>query len=376
MPFRNIIKNYHEPDYVLIGIFAILIIFGLIMLSSAGAAVGYERFGDSYYYLKHQFLNGLIPGLFFLFITSRVDYRLWRKIAFPLLIFSIVLLILVFIPGLSFSYGGATRWLKLGGFLFQPTEIVKLTFLIYLSAWLEKRNEKEISDFKAGLIPLLVVLGLITFLIILQPDIGTMSIIVLTSLVIYFVAGGKIIHLVWLGISGLGLLAFLVKIAPYRAARLMTFLHPELDPQGIGYHINQAFLAIGSGGFFGRGFGQSRQKFQYLPEVTGDSIFAVIAEELGFIFVLILVGLFLSLMHQGFKMAKKTPDTFSRLLTIGIVSWFVLQAFINIGAMSGILPITGIPLPFISYGGSALVASLAAIGILINISRQTRDYDG
>jgi cell division protein FtsW len=373
MPIRSITKHYHKPDYVLIGIFAALIIFGLIMLSSAGAAIGYEKFGDSYYYLKHQFFSGLLPGLFFLFIASRMDYRLWKKIAFPLIVLSIVLLILVFIPGLNFSYGGATRWLRVGGFIFQPTEIVKLALVIYLAAWLEKKNDQEISDLKSGLLPFIGILGLIMLLIILQPDIGTMVVTMAIAITVYYIAGARNLHILGLGVLGLGLLTLLIKIAPYRMARFMTFLHPELDPKGIGYHITQAFLAIGSGGIFGRGFGQSRQKFQYLPEVTGDSIFAVIAEELGFIFSLVLIATFLFLMYRGFRMAKSAPDNFGRLLAVGIISWFVLQAFINIGAMSGILPLTGIPLPFISYGGSSLAVSLAAIGILINISRQTKE---
>ncbi len=369
----NLAKRYHEPDYVLIAIFAVLVVFGLVMLSSAGVAMGYEKFGDSYYYLKHQVFYGLIPGLFLLFLTSRIDYRYWRRLALPLLALSILLLILVFIPGLGSAYGGASRWLNFGGILFQPTEIIKLTFIIYLAAWLEKRNEKEISDFSIGFLPFIAILGLIAVLIILQPDVGTMLVIVLTSLAIYFAAGGSLGYLSWLGLGSLGLLILLIRAAPYRTARFMTFLRPELDPQGIGYQINQAFLAIGSGGFWGRGLGQSRQKFQYLPEATGDSIFAIIAEELGFVWVLALIALFLYLLYRGLKMAKLAPDTFSRCLVIGIVFWLVLQAFINIGGMSGVLPMTGIPLPFLSYGGSALAISLAAVGILINISRQTKE---
>jgi len=369
---RNIRRNIKgkQPDYVLIILFGILIFFGLIMLSSAGTVIGYQKFKDSYYFLKHQMLYGFLPGLILLYIFSKIDYHKWKKIAFPLLIFSIVLLLLVFIPGIGASYGtNAKSWINIFGFSIQPSEIVKLTFLIYLAAWLDKRSDKDIKDVSAGLIPFLISLGIIALLIILQPDIGTMSIIILISLVVFFVAGASILHLAEIGTAGLIFLAILVKAAPYRAARLTTFLHPELDPQGIGYHINQALLAIGSGGIFGLGLGHSRQKFQYLPEVTGDSIFAVTAEELGFIFTAFLIILFLAIVYRSFSLAQNSPDKFGKLMIVGIISWFIFQAFINIGAMLGLLPITGIPLPFISYGGTALMTSLAALGILINISK-------
>jgi len=215
------------------------------------------------------------------------------------------------------------------------------------------------------------VLGIIALLLILQPDIGTMSIIILTSLVVYYVGGANLVHMAGVGIAGFLSLLVLIKMSPYRAARLMTFLHPELDPQGIGYHINQAFLAIGSGGFWGRGFGLSRQKFQYLPEVAGDSIFAVIAEELGFMIAALVILAFLYLMYRGFKIAQNAPDSFSKILVVGIVSWIMIQAFVNIGAMVGLLPLTGVPLPFISYGGTSLFVLLGACGIVINISKKT-----
>ena len=358
-----------QPDYVLIILFGILILFGLVMLSSAGTALGYQKFDDPYYFLKHQVLFGLIPGLIFLFIFSKIDYRKWKKIAFPLLIFSIVLLILVFIPGLGASYGKAKSWINIAGFSLQPSEIVKLTFLIYLATWLEKRSKEEIKDVSAGLAPFLISLLTVALLMVLQPDIGTMSVIILVSLIVFFIAGADILHLIGIGTVGLAGLFLLIKSAPYRVARFTTFLHPELDPQGIGYHINQALLAIGSGGLFGLGLGHSRQKFQYLPEATGDSIFAIIAEELGFILTLGLIFLFLFLAYRGFVLAQKAPDKFGKLLVVGIISWFVIQAFVNIGAMLGLLPMTGIPLPFISYGGTALMTSLAAVGILVNISK-------
>jgi len=363
----------HKPDYVFIGLIGVIVVFGLVMLSSASSAVAYEKFGDSYWYLKHQIIFGLLPGLAVFFIMARTDYRKWKKYALPFLAVSVVLLFLVFIPGLGAGYGRAKSWINIFGVSLQPSEIVKLTFLIYLAAWLSGRREHDIKDTYSSFVPFVSILGIISFLMAVQPDIGTLSIIALISLVVYFAAGAPILHLGW--ISGAGALLFfiLIKIAPYRAARFMTFLHPELDPQGIGYHINQALLAIGSGGFFGLGLGLSRQKFQYLPEVAGDSIFAVIAEELGFLFAVGLIIFFIFLALRGFKIAKSVPDGFGRLLAIGITSWFVFQAFINIGAMLSLLPITGIPLPFISYGGTALTVGLAAAGIMANISKNCRE---
>ncbi len=368
---KNSGKTYHKPDYKFIITLAAIIVFGLIMLSSASVALGFDKFNDNYHFIKHQLLNGFLPGIVLLFFFSLIDYRLWRKGALGILIFSIVLLVAVFIPGIGAKYGTANSWLDIFGYSFQPSELVKLTFLIYLAAWLENREEKKVSHLTEGLIPFLVLLGIVALLLFLQPDLGTMTIIVAFSLVVFYVGGANLLHVIGL-ITGafLGLIG-LTKLAPYRAARLTTFLHPELDPQGVGYHINQAFLAIGSGGFWGRGFGMSRQKFQYLPEVAGDSIFAIIAEEMGLIISSFLVLAYGYLAFLGFKIAQKAPDKFAKLLTVGIVSWIIIQAFVNIGAMVGLMPLTGVPLPFVSYGGTAMAILMAACGIVINISRQT-----
>ena len=362
----------HAPDYVLIGTLALIILFGLMMLSSASSVQAFQKFGDSYYYFKNQLLRGLIPGLIAFYFASRIDYRTWKKYAFGLLIASVVMLILVFIPGLGVSYGKAQSWLKIGPLGFQPTEIVKLTFLIYLATWLEKRGERGLKDPQYGLLPFLFAIGLISFLILAQPDLGTLMIVIAISLIIYFMAGAPGKYILWIFIGGLVIAFIAIQVAPYRLDRFTAFFNQEADPQGIGYHISQAKLAIGSGGFLGLGIGKSRQKFNYLPEVYGDSIFAVIAEEMGFLFSIILIGLFLTLTIRGLKIGRASPDNFGRLLAVGIISWFTLQTFINIGAMAGLLPLTGIPLPFISYGGTALTVSLFAAGILVNISKQTR----
>jgi cell division protein FtsW len=363
-----------KPDYVFLGLIGAIVVFGLVMLSSASSAVAYEKFQDNYWYFKHQIIFGLLPGLILFFLMARINYRQWKKYALPFLIASIILLLLVFIPGVGAGYGRARSWINIFGMSFQPSELVKLTFLIYLAAWLStKRGDREMRDTSSSFIPFAVVFGIIAVLMAIQPDIGTLSVIAVISLVVYFSAGAAIRHIGWIFGAGALFFLLLIKIAPYRAARLMTFLHPELDPQGVGYHINQALLAIGSGGFFGLGLGLSRQKFQYLPEVAGDSIFAIISEELGFIFSALLIVAFIFLAIRGLKIAKTAPDSFGRLLAIGITSWFVFQAFINIGAMVGIMPLTGIPLPFISYGGTALTVALAAAGIMANISKYTRE---
>ncbi|MFA5358908.1 MAG: putative lipid II flippase FtsW [Patescibacteria group bacterium] len=358
-----------QPDYFLIGVIAILLLFGLTILSSAGAPISYQKFGDPYYLVKHQILVGLLPGIFFFFFFLRLDYDKLKKIAFPLLVGSIILLSVVFIPGLRSEYGTARSWINIFGFSLQPAEIVKLSFLIYLAAWLDSRSERKVQDLKSGFIPFVLVLGIISILMLLQPDVGTLSIIILSALVVYFVGGGSWRHMIIIAVAGLAGLLALIKIAPYRMARFTAFLHPEKDPQGQAYHIWQSLIAIGSGGFWGVGLGHSRQKFSYLPEVTGDSIFAVISEEFGFIFTIIFIFLLLVFAYRGIRLAKSAPDRFARLLTIGIISWLVLQSFVNIASMLSLMPMTGVPLPFVSYGGTALMTSLAAIGILANISK-------
>jgi cell division protein FtsW len=355
-------------DRTLFSLLVGLLIFGLAMLASASWPLGFDKFGDGYYFIKHQLVFGFLPGIVGGLVAWRIPYEFYRKYASLMLVVSLGLLVLVFIPGLSADFGTAKSWITLGSFSLQPSEIVKLTFLIYLAAWMEKRTGKELKDFTTGLLPFLTVLGAVMMLLILQPDTGSMAIIVAMSLAVYFVAGAPLKYFFLFGGLGAALLGILLKVSPYRAARFTTFLHPELDPQGVGYHINQALLAIGSGGLFGRGYGHSLQKFQYLPEVAGDSIFAVISEELGFALTLGFLALYIAFLLRGLKVAERAPDLFAKYLAVGIIAWFGIQAFVNIGAMVGILPITGVPLPFVSYGGTSLAVSLTAAGVLLNIS--------
>lgn len=361
-----------NTDWYLIGAVWLLVVFGLIMMASVGAAIGWQRYQDIYWHFKHQLVHGVLPGLGLFTFFYFFDYRKLEKYAVPMLVFSVVLLVLVFVPGIGADWGSAHSWISIFGFSLQPSEVVKLTFLLYLAAWLANKKDHHLKDISYGFIPFVSVLSIITVLLVMEPDTGTMIIIVAMSLAVYFVAGGRLNHLAWLGVAGTIGLAVLVKLRPYRAARLMTFLHPELDPKNIGYHINQALLAVGSGRWLGRGYGQSRQKFAYLPEATGDSIFAIIGEELGFIACALIIGVYIFIAVRGLKLAGQVGDQFGRLLVVGIIVWLTIQAIINIGGTVGLMPMTGVPLPFISYGGTAMFISLGAVGILANISKQTK----
>ncbi len=370
---NNLVKpkaSEHEGDRNLLVTVGIIIVFGLIMLSSVSAVVAYAKFGDSYHYFKHQ-LIGLVLGLVAFWFFSRVDYHRWKKYAFALLIFSVLLLLLVFIPGLSAHYGKARSWVNVFGFSLQPSEFVKLTFLLYLAAWLESRG-RRLSDIHQGIGPFVIVLGVIALLMIFQPDIGTLFIIALTSLAVYFVGGGKISHILVLLILGGLAFAVMVQVKPYQLNRFRCMLNPDFSPDDVCYQVNQSLIAIGSGGWLGRGLGESRQKFMYVPEIQGDSIFAIIGEEVGLVFSVLLIAVFLYFFYRGYLISRGAPDGFGRILALGIVSWITIQALINIGGMINLMPMTGVPLPFISYGGSAIMSALAATGILFNISKQTK----
>ena len=307
-----------------------------------------------------------------MYVMQKIDYRFWKKMAVPIFFLSIVFLILVFVPGIGSKIYGASRWIQLGPFSFQPSEMAKLSIILYLAAWLESRGAQKIKDFNEGLLPFLGIMGLIAFLIMKQPDTGTLGVIVLTSFAIFFISGAKISHLVSMGVGGFAFLALMVKLEPYRMNRILAFRNPDIDPQGIGYQIKQALIAVGSGGILGAGIGHSRQKYNYLPEPVGDSIFAIIGEEVGMIGATIIVLLFVVLAIKGLRIAKNAPDNFGRLVATGIVSWIIFQAFINISANIALIPLTGIPLPFISYGGTSLVFLMSAVGILMNISKQSK----
>ena len=270
------------------------------------------------------------------------------------------------------TLGGARSWVNLGITSFQPSELLKLTFVLYLASWLSAKTEKAKKNFSTTLIAFFAVIGLISALLFLQPDVGTLGIIVITGFLMYFLAGIPWKHALLIIFAVIALLALSFNFAPYRLDRLLVLINPSIDPMGISYQIKQALIAIGSGGIFGRTPGMGIQMFGFLPQPMADSIFACFAEEWGLIGSLSLIFLFLIFIWRGFAIAKNTPDKFCQLTALGLSVWIALQAFVNIGSMVGILPLTGIPLPFISYGGSALVAELIGLGILLNISKNSR----
>jgi len=365
-------SQIHAPDYPLIIGFIILLVLGFLMLTSASHFVGCQKLNDCYFYLKHQLLYGLLPGLIILFLLSHLDYRKLKKLAVPVLVGVILLLILVLLPKFGVISGGSQRWLKIGNIIFQPSEAIKLAFLLFLSAWLSKK-ETNIKNFSRAFIPFVFLIGIISALIIPQKDLSTLIIIISSALAVYFLAGTPVLHFGYLFFGFLLVVAATIKYEPYRLQRLLVFSRSsEINVNGIGYHITQALSAISSGGIFGKGLGRSAQKISRLPEVISDSIFAVTAEELGFIITAFLVIVYFFVAYRIFKIAFSSRDKFGQLLAGGIGFWFIFQASVNMGGMLGLLPMTGVPLPFMSYGSSDLIVFLAAFGILINISKQTR----
>lgn len=357
------------PDLQLLAVTAGLVVFGLVALASATGPTGFSKFGDSYYFFKRQLLFGVLPGLFVLFVAARTPIERIKRVAPLMIIAAAVLLCLGFIPGLRAEYGSGS-WITVFGASLQPSEIAKLCLVLYFAHWLARRDEEQIRGFWSGFVPFGITVAIVIGLMMAQSDLGTTAVIIAFLFSMYISAGAALKHLAVLFAAGVAMFAVFIKIAPYRADRLKIFLRPDLDPQGVGYHINQAMLAIGSGGWFGLGLGKSRQKFQYLPEVAGDSIFAVVSEELGFIVAAAVLLAFLYLIYRGMRIAEQASDPFSRYAAVGITTWIGFQAVLNISAMVGLMPLTGVPLPFVSHGGTAMLANLAAVGVLASISSE------
>lgn len=362
-------RSTHHPDYLIIACLAILVVFGLAMLASASSNLGKIKFGDTYYYLKHQIMYGLSFGIIGFLIAAKVYHRRYEKLALIFLLIAIALLALVFTP-LGVKVQGATRWLTLGPITFQPAEIAKLAFIVYLAAWLPKHDERQ-KSFWRGFVPFLLVIAVVAALLLLEPATSTVAILLATAMIVYFISGARLLHILATGVIGLTILALVIFATPYRWERIINFLSPESNLEGGGFHLNQALIAIGSGGFSGVGFGQSTTKISYLPEPIGDSIFAVIAEELGFVGSSALIIVFLILILRLFILANQTSDKFGQLFLVGFGSLLALQSFMHIAAISGLVPLTGTPLPFISYGGTALAVFMTMGGIAVNISKYT-----
>lgn len=355
------------PDYAIISCVATLLAVGLVMVFSSSSVRALADTGDAYYYLKRQLLWSLL-GLGAMLVMMRIDYWNVRRWARPFFFLSFLTLVVVLIPGVGKTAGGARRWIGYGIAQFQPSELIKLAVVVYM-AWALSRDPERVKNFSRGVLPYVLLLGILFFLILQQPDLGTAVAVAGTVVVMLFVAGARLGHLAGLGLAAVPVLAYAVMGAEYRRSRFLAFLDPFADPQGSGFHIIQALYAIGSGGLFGLGLGNSRQKFFYLPAEHTDFIFAILGEELGFVGAVFVIGLFAVLAWRGYRTAMAAPDTFSALLAAGLTTMVVLQALLNIGVVSGVLPITGVPLPLVSYGGSSLVPTLAGLGILLNISR-------
>ena len=349
-------------DLILLGSVIFLTIFGLFMIYDASSFVAFRDFGDKYTYVKDQIV-WIVLGLFALIFFANFNYHRFYNLALPLLLVSIVLLVMVFIPGFGLKLLGAKRWIDFGLFTLQPSEVVKLTLSIYLSAWLSSKEKGRIGAF-------LLLLSMILGLVMLEPDMGTAAIILVLSVALYFLSGANVIHLlVTLPIMFLAGVVLII-LEPYRAARVATFLNFNQDINASSYHVRQILIALGSGGLMGVGLGNSLQKYAYLPENATDSIFAIIAEELGFIGGVGIIGVFLLIIFRGFNISKNARDMFGKLLAAGITTFLAAQVFINLAAQTALLPLTGIPLPFISHGGTALIINLTSVGILLNIRKQ------
>ncbi len=359
------------PDRFFFILTIVLAVIGFVVFSSAALGV-ISRDGAGFTVVTGKQLFVLLVALAMFLIVSSIPYQFWQKWSPHIFGLSILLTLFVFIPGFALESHGAKRWLiiPLGGasFSFQPAELLKLGFILIWAWWLAK-YASAVKTWRFGFLPLVTVIALMGVILLSQPNTSAFGLIIITATAMFLVAGGRISHLLILATIGALVLIAVISTRTYVQERIMTYLDPSIDPTDISYHLNQSLIAIGSGGIFGRGFGQSTQKFGYLPEPMGDSIFAVAAEEFGLMGASLLLVMLLLFSLWGLKIAARTPDPFGRLLALGIVILITAQALVNIGAMIGLLPLTGVPLPFVSQGGSALLLTLIEAGLVLNISR-------
>lgn len=360
------IQKYRKVDTLLLGVIVTLLLIGIIMTYSSSAVKGYLYFDDPYHYFKAE-LVWVTLGLAAMSIAMLIDWHFLYKWAKPILYVALLLLVLVKIPGIGRTVNGATRWIGAGPISIQPSEVIKLAMVLIMARFLSA-NPYIITSFRKGIIPSLALLGVICALIMVQPDLGTVLVVAATVFFMLLAVGAKLWHMAGLGIAGLGLVVGAIIAAPYRMRRIFAFLDPWADPSGKGYQTIQSLLALGPGGLFGLGLGQSRQKFLYLPENHTDFIFAMIGEELGFVGASLVVLLFFLFIWRGFRAAINAPNTFLGLMAVGLTSLIGIQAMINMGVVTGVLPVTGITLPFLSYGGTSLLFTMTGAGLLLNIS--------
>nr|ALG05243.1 stage V sporulation protein E [uncultured bacterium 5E7] len=365
-------QKAHAPDYGLIVITLALLCIGIVMVYSASVVASYAEFGDQTYFFQRQLIWSAV-GVVVMFGFMRVPYHWWRQVSLLALVVSVGLLVAVLVPGLGTTALGATRWIRIAGIpVGQPSELCKVTLAIYMAAWLAGKGER-VREFSYGTLPFIAILGLIVALVMKQPDMGTALMIIGTAVIIFFVAGANLLQLLPIGAAGGLAMAFLALTSGYRQGRLTAFLDPWAHPEDSGYHVVQSLIALGAGGVRGLGLGDSRQKFGLLPFPYTDSIFAVIGEELGLVGCTVVLALFLALAYRGLRTAWRAPDMFGALLAIGISCQMAMQAFINIAVVTSTVPFTGITLPFVSYGGSSMVVSFAAMGILLNVTKYTQE---
>jgi cell division protein FtsW len=343
-------------------------LFGLVMVMSASSVVALDAYGSSWYFVVRQALWAL-GGVVALVVVARTDYHRWRRFAGPFLVLALVLLCLVLVPGIGVDANGATRWIGVGALTFQPAEVAKLALLIWVADLLSRRAA-HMHNTRATLRPVIVVLVATATLVMLQPNLGTTIVIAAIALALCFVGGSPAGPLAGWATVGIGAATALALAAPYRRARVLTFLDPWADPMDKGYQNIQSLVGLADGGLLGSGLGTSRAKWGFLPYAHSDFIFAIIGEELGLVGATVVVGLFVLLGIVGVRIALHAPDRFGLLLAVGVTAWFCVQAFVNIGAVIGILPITGVPLPFVSAGGSSLVFGMAGAGLLLSVARQ------
>ena len=358
----------HGPDYGLLAVLSVLVVLGLIFVYSSSYALGYAQYGDANYFVKRQALY-LALGVITMLVTMTVDYHVLMRLS-PLIMFvALVLLAATVVPGVGFEQNGARRWIALGPLPpLQPSEFAKLAVLVYMAAWLAAKGE-IVRDLSLGVAPFVCMVGLIGALIMFEPDMGTAMMIAMITGTLFFVAGARLVHMISLMAATLVMASVLIASGGYRMERILSFTSAEDHAEGVGFHTLQLLLAFGSGGIGGLGLGVSRQKFFYIPGSHTDGVLAIVGEELGFLGVTIVLGLFAVLLWRGLRIARRAPDRFGSLLAVGVIAWVAFQTIINIGGVTRSIPLTGIPLPFLSYGGSSMLALMVAMGILLSISR-------
>jgi len=362
---KLLLKKLEEYDLLLMLMAVALTCFGVVMVYSASNIMADKRYHDGFFFLKRQGLFALV-GLSIMLVAMRINYHFWKKMAVPALLLCLVLLVMVLIPGIGGKAGGSSRWIKLPGFNLQPSEMAKVALIMFMAFSLDRKQDK-VKDFANGIIPYMVVLAPLIGLLALQPDLGGALTLAAVAAVMLFAAGMRVGHLISIVLLAMPLLMYKLSRG-YHKGRMEAWTNPWSDPEGKGFQIIQSWLALGTGGVFGQGLGEGKQKLFYLPEAHTDFILSVVGEELGFLGVIVIIGMFFLLVQRAMRIAVAAPDTFGRFLALGIAVLFGIEATVNMGVVTGLLPTKGLALPFISYGGSSLLISLFAVGILLNIS--------